>query len=94
MLEKEVEKYLKREVEKMDAYVYKFISPGNNGVPDRIVLLPRGKIIFVEMKRPGGKTTALQDKQIARIRSKGFDVRVIHSKEEVDGFIEEIKNGV
>ncbi len=94
MLEKDVERYLKKEVEKMNGYAYKFISPGNSGVPDRIVLLPIGRIVFVELKRPGGKTTLLQDKQIEKIRSKGFVVRVMHSKDEVDDFIEEVKNGI
>lgn len=91
MLEKEIEKYLRDKIKNLGGIAYKFISPGNNGVPDRIVLLPCGKIIFVELKKEHGKTSNLQDMQIARIRNLGFDVRIIDSKQKVDEFINEIQ---
>ena len=91
MREKDIESKLRNEIKKLGGIAYKFTSPGNNGVPDRIVLLPGGVIKFVELKRPGGKTSKLQDMQIARIRNLGFDVRVIDNTDRLDDFISEVK---
>mgnify|MGYP001603998362 CR=1 FL=1 len=55
MRESGIEKRLKKEIEKIGGKALKFVSPGVIGVPDRIVLLPHGKIIFVELKAPGKK---------------------------------------
>ena len=90
MLEKTVEEYLVKEVRKIGGIAYKFTSPGNSGVPDRIVLLPGGTVHFIEMKRPtGGKTEARQRKQ-ERIQVRGGNVRTINTKEQVDVFIKEV----
>ena len=62
----------------------KWVSPSMSGVPDRIVFLPGGKIIFVELKRPGEKPTPLQDRIIGMLRGLGADVRVVDSMEKVD----------
>ena len=62
----------------------KWVSPSMSGVPDRIVFLPGGKIIFVELKRPGERPTALQDRIIEILRRLGADVRVVDSMEKVD----------
>mgnify|MGYP003643100429 FL=1 len=62
----------------------KWVSPSMSGVPDRIVFLPRGKIIFVELKRPGEMPTPLQDRIIEMLRGLGADVRVVDSMEKVD----------
>ena len=83
MLEKEIEKYLREQVKLRGGVAFKFISPGNVGVPDRLVLFPNGKIIFIELKATGKKTSKIQDIQIKKIRDLGFDVYVIDSKEEV-----------
>lgn len=88
MREKEIEKYLREEIKKLGGIAYKFTSPGNSGVPDRLVLLPCGVMAFVELKAPGGKTTAIQDGQISRIQKLNFDVYVIDSKMAVDAFID------
>lgn len=68
---------------------YKFVSPGNTGVPDRLVLFPRGRIAFVELKAPGKKPTALQLLQQRRIKDLGFEVLVIDNKADVDKFIQD-----
>lgn len=61
MLEKEVENYLVWHIERMGGKAYKFASPGQRGVADRIVCLPDGTTWFVEMKRPkGGRLSPLQ----------------------------------
>lgn len=89
--EKDIEKKLRDGVRLMGGIAYKFVAPGNSGVPDRIVLLPNGVIYFVELKRRGGKLTELQRRQIGRIRNLGFDVRVLEGMDEVKGFLDEIQ---
>lgn len=89
MTEKDIETYLRKQVKAAGGMAYKFVSPGNAGVPDRLVLFPGGRAAFAEMKAPGRKPTALQEVQIKRIESLGFMVRVLDSKEGVDMFIRE-----
>lgn len=91
MLEKEVEKFLVRQVKKLGGISFKFISPGNAGVPDRIVILPNGKVLFVELKTDKGKLTKLQEVQIKKISDLGADVRVLRGIEGVKEFINEIQ---
>lgn len=68
MLEKEIEKIFVTEIARMGGRAYKFVSPGNDGVPDRLVCMPDGKIHFVELKTVSGKLTNLQKVQIERLR--------------------------
>lgn len=89
--EKDIEKYLVKKIKALGGIAYKFISPGNAGVPDRIVLLKHGMPIFVEMKAPGKESTALQQVQQKKISDLGFWVEVIDSKQGVDEFIEMIE---
>lgn len=77
MREAELEDILVTEIRKSGGRTYKWVSPGNSGVPDRIVLLPAGKIIFIELKADTGKLSAQQKIQINRIQSLGQDVRVV-----------------
>ncbi len=58
--------------------VYKFTSPNHRGVPDRMFLFD-GRTLFIEFKRPGGKTTALQDREIRILRENGFAAIVVNS---------------
>lgn len=88
MREKEVEQYLVKKVKEIGGKAFKFVSPGNAGVPDRMVCLPGGRIVFVELKAPGGKTTALQDLQIKKLYDLGFNVMVTDNKETIDRLIE------
>lgn len=87
MCEREIENYLRIQVKKAGGKAYKFESPGNDGVPDRIVLFPGNKIYFVELKSPGKKPRPLQLKQMRDIESFGCNVLVIDSKQGVDDFI-------
>lgn len=83
--ERDIEKYLRDEIKKIGAKAYKFISPGNDGVPDRLLLLPIGVAIFVELKAPGKTSTELQSKRQKEIEDFGFKVfRDIDSFEKVD----------
>lgn len=77
MLESEIEKILKREIRKAGGEAYKFVSPGNAGVPDRILVLPGGRVIFAELKSSTGKPTRLQSFQINRLTKLGAKVFVI-----------------
>ena len=87
MLEKDIEGYLVQEVIKLEGKCYKFVSPGNAGVPDRIVLLPGGLIGFVECKAPGKKARKLQVNTIEKLRALGFIVECVDSKEKVKDFL-------
>ena len=63
MTERYIEKKLVEGVKRLGGKAYKFVSPGNVGVPDRIVIWPDGEVQFVELKTVNGKTTKLQDIQ-------------------------------
>lgn len=92
MLEKELEKKLVDRVKKLGGKAFKFVSPGNAGAPDRLAILPGNRVGFVEIKRPGGKTTILQERQIRFIRSLDCFVMVVDSEEKIDEFIEVLQN--
>lgn len=79
--EDSIEDHLVKQVKKAGGIAYKFISPGRRSVPDRLVLLPDGKVIFVECKAPGEKPTAAQLREHKKIRALGFAVWVLDSKD-------------
>lgn len=90
-LEKEVEKYLRDEVAKIGGKAFKWVSPGNRAVPDRICCLPKGNMILVECKAPGKKPSPLQYKLHRMLQAMDHEVVVIDSKENIDDFIDVIK---
>ena len=90
MEESKIENRLKKEIELIGGKALKFVSPGMSGVPDRIVLLPHGRIVFIELKAPGKKPRPIQIKRIKELKDLGFDVRVIDSIDGVKDFIEEV----
>lgn len=75
-----VEKHLTAAVKAAGGIAYKFVSPGRRSVPDRIVLLPGGRIIFVECKAPGKAPRADQLREHERLRALGFTVVILDSK--------------
>ena len=87
--EKAIEGYLVKRVKEVCGKAYKWVSPGNAGVPDRIVVFRSGRIIFVELKTARGKLTPLQNLKIKELLSMGCDVRIVRSKEEVDSLVKE-----
>lgn len=91
MREAAIEAYLRDQVRAQGGRAYKFVSPGNNGVPDRLVLLPGGQAYFVELKATGRKSTKLQMLQQQRIAQLGFDVSVIDSRDAVDDFLARVQ---
>lgn len=94
MRESEIEKILVDEIRKMGGRAFKWVSPGNDGVPDRIVVLPGYPAIFVEMKTVTGKLTSLQRIQIDRLQKMGQDVRVLYGEKETRTFLEECRRKV
>ena len=92
MLEREIEQRLIREVRKAGGIAPKFTSPGNAGMPDRLIILPGGKVSFVELKRPGQKPRPLQQRQIARLTQLGCTVHVIDHPNQIKELINEIRS--
>jgi hypothetical protein len=90
MREKEIEIYLRDQVKKAGGKAYKFESPGNDGVPDRLVIFPGNRIYFVELKAPGRKPRPLQVKQMNTLSGFDCNVRMIDSKKGVDEFIAKV----
>lgn len=68
MLEKQIEVAVKDYARSKGCLAYKFVSPGHAFVPDCLVISPTGKVAFVEFKRPGGKATSGQEREMTRIR--------------------------
>ena len=89
MLEKNIENALIRKVKQLGGMCEKFTSPAKRSVPDRIVTLPGGKIIFVELKAPGKKPTDNQKRDHLKRRLLGCDVRLIDCLGDVSMFPEE-----
>ena len=91
MREKEIEKKLTQMVKKADGICPKLVSPGFDGMPDRMVLLPNGRICFVEVKAPGEKPRPLQLSRHRLLRRLGFRVYVLDDAEQIGGILDEIR---
>ena len=91
MLEREIERKLVNAVKERGGICWKFTSPGTAGVPDRIVLMPKGRIAFVETKAPGEKLRKLQEKRKRQLESLGFKVFCLDSIEDIPKVIAEIE---
>lgn len=92
MREKAIEAKLVRAVKSMGGLAPKFTSPGLDGVPDRLVLLPGGKIAFIELKAPGKALRPLQVRRKSQLESLGFSVYCIDRPEEIGGILSEIQS--
>lgn len=90
MQEKTIEQQLVNTVKKLGGLCPKFISPGLAGMPDRLVLLPKGRIAFVEVKAPGCKPRPLQEVRHGILRSLGFQVYVLDDTSQIQKIISEI----
>ena len=92
MREKVMEQKLVRATKNMGGIALKFVSPGFDGMPDRIVLLPGGHIGFVEVKASGEKPRPLQLARHGLLRRLGFKVYVIDGEEQIGGVLDEIQS--
>lgn len=86
MLEKDIERALCKRVSALGGLCEKFVSPGRRSVPDRLITLPGGQIVFAEVKAPGKKPTPLQERDHAARRALGCRVVVIDSMEAANAF--------
>lgn len=91
MREKSIEAKLVAAVKAVGGICWKFTSPGTSGVPDRIVLIPFGRIGFVEVKAPGETPRPLQRLRIRTLRRLGFKAFVLDSPDQIGGIIDEIQ---
>ena len=90
MLEKEIERILVTEVKKLGGRAYKWVSPGNDGVPDRIVIFPNRASVFVELKTERGRLSSLQRVQCKRLKELGQDVRIIYGIDGLSQFFQDM----
>ena len=92
MREKTIEAKLVKAVRIMGGLAPKFVSPGFDGVPDRLVLLPGGKIAFIELKAPGKTLRPLQVRRKRQLERLGFSVYCIDSPEQIGGILDAIQS--
>ena len=92
MREKHIEQELVRAVRAAGGIAPKCVTPGLDGVPDRLVLLPGGRLGFVEVKAPGRKPRPLQQHRIGQLRELGFRVYIIDNINQIGGVINEIQS--
>ena len=91
MLERFIEQKLVARVKREGGLCPKFVSPGSDGWPDRLVLMPGGKIAFVELKAPQGKLRPIQVQRHAQLRDLGFLVYVINDPAQIPEALEVLK---
>lgn len=79
MRERDIERHLRQAVREAGGKAYKFKSPGQRSVPDRMCVFPGGRVVFVECKAPGEQPTKAQERELESLRALGFAVRVVDS---------------
>lgn len=89
--EKQIEQSLVKAVKNMGGYALKFVSPGFDGMPDRIVLLPHGVMAFVEVKALGKKPRPLQVSRHGLLQRLGFKVYVLDDMNQIGGILDDIR---
>lgn len=92
MREKIIEQKLVTAVKKHGGICPKFVSPGFDGMPDRLMLLPNGRFVFVEVKAPGEKPRPLQLARHRLLSRLGFRVYVLDSEEQIGGIIDAVQS--
>ena len=90
MREKQIERYLVEGVKKLGGLCHKFVSPGTQGVPDRLIITAQGRIIFAELKTEKGMLSKIQEYVIGQMRLRHADVRVLYGLEQVKKLLAEI----
>ena len=91
LLESTIEQRLRKEAKSRGGLALKFVSPGMSGVPDRLVLMPGGRMAFIELKAPGKTPRALQKKRKEQLERLGFSVYVIDNLDMIGGILDEIQ---
>lgn len=91
MRESAIERRLVTEAVKRGGLAPKFVSPGLDGVPDRLLLFPGGRLAFVEVKAPGKKPSPIQRRRMEQLTALGFRVFVLDSKEQIGEILDEVQ---
>ena len=84
--ESSIEAYLKQRIHTIGGECFKFVSPGRVGVPDRLVVLPGGEVIWCELKAPGGKVSGPQARCHKRLKDLTQEVRVMWSRSQINRY--------
>ena len=92
MKEKIIEQKVRTAVKAVGGMAVKFVSPGLDGMPDRLALLPGGRMAFVEVKAPGKKPRPIQEARHRMLRRLGFRVYVLDDEKQIGGIIDEIQS--
>ena len=90
MTEAQIEKSMEKIIRDRGGLCWKFVSPNLPGVPDRIVVLPGGHVIFVELKTEVGRVAKIQSWIIGELHKRGADVRILRGLQAVKNFVEEV----
>lgn len=90
MKESQIEARLVRMVRERGGLCYKFVSPNNPGVPDRIIITPDGRTVYVELKTEVGRLANIQQWQISEMQKRGADVRVAKGLPAVKALVEDL----
>ena len=90
MREKDIEQALRKAVKAKGGIALKLVSPSFIGIPDRLILMPKGKVAFAELKAPSKKLRPLQIKRKQQLEALGFKVYKIDGMEQIGGVIDEI----
>ncbi|AUW96762.1 VRR-NUC domain-containing protein [Streptococcus pluranimalium] len=91
MREKVVEEALVKAVKCRGGLALKLTSPSWVGIPDRLVLLPQGRLGFVEVKAPGKVPRPLQVRRLEQLKNLGFKVYVLDSLEKIEGVLDDLQ---
>ncbi|GKX27863.1 hypothetical protein SH1V18_03430 [Vallitalea longa] len=94
MNEKLIEKKLREKIKELGGRAEKFIPTYFVGAPDRIVLMPGGRVYWVETKSTGDKLRSIQQTRKRQLEKLGFKCYKVDSKQALDRFIEEVKKDV
>lgn len=89
--EKKIEQKLVKAVRDIGGLALKFVSPGCDGVPDRLILIAYGKVAFVEVKAKGKKPRPIQIRRINQIKNLGFLVFILDDEKDIPSIIQQVK---
>lgn len=90
--ERDIEAYLRRQIEKEGGQFWKFVSPERAGVPDRIAIFPDGRTVFVELKAAAGVLTKIQKHQIALLVRANQQVCVVRGRRGAENFMRDMRD--
>lgn len=93
MLESELEAFFREHIKHLGGKAFKWVSPGNPGVPDRIVIY-KGRVVFAELKQEKGTVSAVQKLRISELACHGAEVYIIRTKGDVLALIDALHKGV